>query len=261
MGLTLLGSIMNPVGYVLWELTDNATGQVQLKGQSNIITNKGREQMAKTLSGQVITQPGFVGVGTGTNSPAASDTALQTVFQYDGANDAKAIDSKSIRSLYTSRFITQFTTAQANTTIREIGLFDAANGGVLWARVAVNIVKAVSQRLTIYWYVTFTRSIDVALKTGASISATGTISGATASTLTFASPVTVCIIHNNSGEELYFRINQALVGSPPDSFDFMLQDNENHFFDNEEINITTVSVYGATISGTMPINKLSVVGW
>jgi hypothetical protein len=262
MSKTVIANKLGMTGFVYWELTDEHSGKKEKSGDSNVITNHSRERLATALLNTAITWPNFIGVGTGTSTPSASDTGLQTVFQYDGANDAKTIDSKSVRSLYTSRLVVQFSTTQANTTIRELGLLDAANGGNLWARVSVNITKTSSQRLTVYWYITFNRSIDVALKTGASINATGTISAATATTLTFASTVTVVIIYNNSGEKLYFKINEALDGAnPPVDYDFALSDGELKEFLNEEIAITTVSVFGATISGAMPLNKLSMVGW
>lgn len=253
---------MQAKGYVRWILTDAKTGRFTDGGRSNVIVNLTRENLAKAMIGTSITFPGTVAVGTGTNVPAASDTALQTLSQYDGANNAKAFDSKTIRSIYTSRFITQFLTGEANITIRELGLFDDTSATNMWARVAVNITKTSSQRLTIYWYITFDRRNDVAIKTGGSIGATGTITAATPSTLTFASAVTILMITNNAAEEVYVRLNQAISGEdPPLTYDFKLDDNETVFFLNEEISVTTVSVYGTLLNGAMPLNELSVVGW
>ena len=255
---------MEPRGYVRWTLTDAKTGRfIKSGGSHNLLVNKTRSELADALIGTSVTFPGFIGVGTGTTAPAADDTGLETVSQYNGSNDAKAVDSKSLRSLYTARFVVQFSTSEANVTIREIALLSAADAGNLWARVAVNITKSSSERLTIYWYIIFDRSLDVAIKSGASINATGTFNGSNPITLTFASAVTIFIMHNNSGAEMYFKINEALdAADPPADYDGMLDDNETFKLLNEEISITTVSVYGANL-GTQaaPQNILSCVGW
>ena len=255
---------MEPRGYVRWTLTDIKTGKfVKSGGQHNLLVNKTREELASSVIGNSVTFPGFIGVGTGTTAPAAADTGLETVSQYNGSNDAKAVDSKSIRSLYTARFVVQFATGEANVTIRELALLSAADAGNLWARVAVNITKTSSERLTIYWYIIFDRSLDVAIKSGASSNATGTFNGSNPATLTFASAITILMMHNNSGAEMYFKINEALDSAdPPDDYDGMLDDNETLLLLNEEISITTISVYGANLgTAAAPQNILSCVGW
>jgi len=254
---------MEPRGYVRWTLTDAKTGKFKKSGGShNILVNKTREELASAITGGTVTFPGFIGVGTGTTTPAADDTGLETVSQYNGSNDAKAVDSKSIRSLYTARFVVQFATGEANVTIRELALLSAADAGNLWARVAVNIAKTSSERLTIYWYIIFDRSLDVAIKSGASSNATGTFNGSNPATLTFASAITILMMHNNSGAEMYFKINEALDSAdPPDDYDG-IDDNETLLLLNEEISITTISVYGANLgTAAAPQNILSCVGW
>ena len=255
---------MEPRGYVRWTLTDAKTGRFKRSGGChNILVNTTREKLASAIIGGSVTYPGFIGIGVGTNTPAASDTALQTTVHYDGSNDAKAVDSKSVRSIYTARFVVQFTTAQANTAIKELGLFSAANSGDLWARVAVTITKTSSERLTIYWYIIFDRSLDVAIKSGASSAATGTFSNSTPVTLTFASAVTVLMLHNNSGTQVYFKINEALDGAdPPVDYDGVLQDNDRFELLNEEISVATVSVWGTALgTAAAPSNVIGCVGW
>ena len=253
---------MSPKGYVLWELYDVNTNKVVKSGHSNVIVNKARETLASAMIGTAVTFPGFIAVGTGTNTPAASDTGLQTLSQYNGANNAKAVDSKTIRSIYTARFIGQFLTTEANITIRELGLFDTAIATNLWARVAVNITKTSSQRLTIYWYITFERSTNVAIKSGASIGATGTLTANTASTATFASAVTVLIVHNNHAtEKMYFKINEALENvANPNNADFILAAGEKFELLNEEISVTTISVVKPT-TVTLSHTDVSIRGW
>ena len=255
---------MEPRGYVRWTLTDAKTGRFKKSGGChNLLVNKTREQLASAIIGGSVTYPGFIGVGVGTSTPASSDTGIETVSQYNGSNDAKAVDSKSVRSIYTARFVVQFTTGQANTAIKELALLTTADDGDLWARVAVTITKTSSERLTIYWYIIFDRSLDVAIKSGASTAATGTFSNSTPVTLTFASAITVLMLHNNSGTQVYFKINEALDGAdPPVDYDGVLQDNDRFELLNEEISISTVSVWGTALgSAAAPSNVIGCVGW
>ena len=252
-----------PIGYVEWELENIKTGLVTKSGKSNIVVNYARDRLAQALIGTSVTYPGFISVGTGTTSPSAADTGLVTLSQYDGANDAKAFTSKSVKSIYTARYVTQFTSGEANITIRELGLFDSANAGNMWARVTVNITKTSSEVLTIYWNITFDRSSGVAIKTGASISATGTATSNDKFTATFASAVTVVMLHNNSGNELYYKINEDLdAAKPPVDYDGILQDNERVYFIEEEISISTIALFSAVNNvGVLPINDFAIVGW
>lgn len=253
-----------PRGYVVWELTEEQTGKVQKRGKSNLITSYARGQLAQQLAGVSITLPGFVGVGTGTTTPQVSDTDIETVSQYNGSNDAKAVDSKSVRGQYTTRLITQFTTAEANISITELGLLDAADAGNLWARVLVTITKTNTQRLTIYWYITFDRSENVAIKNGSSITATGTMTAGSLFTATFANTVTSVIITNNNGGDMWFRFNAALDGgTPPVSYDVMIKDTEMLLLIEEEFAISTISCFRASggATGALPKNELSIVGW
>ena len=130
----------------------------------------------------------------------------------------------------------------------------------MWARVNVNITKTPQQKVNIYWYLVFERRTGLAIKSGESIGATGSITANTASTLSFVSQVTICTIHNNTGQPLYVKLNGVLVGTPPTNYDFILLDGQSYLQSDEEIAINTVGVYvNATI--TMPSNTIVVRGW
>jgi hypothetical protein len=271
-------------GYVHWELVDDKTGRVTKHGEGhgertywkflpkwlhswlplgrrNAIVNNGRARFADAFIGTSVTYPSFIALGTGTNKVAASDTGLQTVSQYDGSNDAKVANSRTLKGLYTSRITVQFATTEANINVREVGLFEANDSSQnMWARVNINVTKTSSERLNIYWYVTFERREGLAIKSGASIATSGNIADATTSTLTFASPVTIFTIHNNSGVSMYVKLNEALTGSPPTNYDFLIEDSDTIFQSDEEIEVSTVHVYKAG-AVTMPHNSVSVRGW
>lgn len=273
-------------GYVDWELIDDKTGKVVRRGKrrlrllppslytrlpffirrrfplgsENAIVDDGRNQLANAMIGTTVTFPEYMAVGTGTNLVASSDTDLQTISQYDGSNDAKIASGKSLFGNFTSRLSTQFLTTEANVNIRELGLFDAANAGKMWARVNVVINKTSSQRLNVFWYIVFERRSSLAIKTGSSIGATGTSTANTVSTLTFVSAVTVMRIFNNTGGIVYIRLNDALDGTTPTNYDYKLADQDEFELLNEEISISTLSIL-ATTTFTMPHNTFVARGW
>lgn len=276
-------------GFVHWQLIDDATGHIvaqgegfadtflerlyyalprwlrwlfptKLLGSPNAILNTARERLANWVVGDTVTIPQYIGIATGTGSIGAADTALDTPVDYDGANEAKQAASLSVKSNFISRIVTNFLTTEANQTIGQLGLFDAANSGLLWAKVKVSITKTSTQRLNIYWYIIFERLSTLAIKTGASVGATGSITANTSSTLTFSNPVTVVMLHNNSGVGAYFKLNGALTGSPPTDYDFFLADGESKEYVAEEFEVSTVHVY-MNDTLTMPTNELTVRGW
>ena len=285
-----LVEVSEPRGYVDWELIDELTGKITKRGRGYIhrtwygrlydclfgrwkplrlgtpngIVNNGREQMATALTGGSVTYPTFVGVGTGTTAVTASDTALETVSQYDGANDAKAVSSRSLLGRFTARIIAQFLTTEANITITELGLFEANDASTnMWARVRVNIVKANTERLNIYWYIVFERRPGLAIKTGASTQATGVVTQNEISTITFGSNVTVLRVHNNTGQIVYLKLNAALNhATAPTNYDYKLADGESMELLNEEIDVSTISVTTPAASFTIESSNVMVAqGW
>ena len=269
-------------GFVDWELINESTGKVSKRGQGqarfhylpkwftsllplgqeNAIVNNARSQLASALIGTSVTYPQYIALGTGTTAVAAGDTGLETVSQYDGGNDAKIANSRTLKGLYTSRIVATFTTAEGNVNIRELGLFEGNDASQnMWARVRVTINKVNTERLNVYWYIIFERRTGLAIKTGASITVGGGATGAaTATTFTFPSSVTVVMIHNEAGEDVYFKFNEALTGSPPTNYDLLLVNGERFFMNNEEIEVSTVSIYKAS-NITLPHNALSIRGW
>ena len=272
-------------GYVHWELEDETTGKIVKRGRGrvegryisllpgvvtrflrlgteNAIVDHARNQLATACIGSSVTFPQYVALGTGTTDVAASQTALATVNQYDGANDAKIANSRTLRGQYTSRIVAQFLTTEGNTTITELGLFEANDASQdMWARDRVNITKTPTERLNIYWYLVFERRTGLAIKSGASIGVTGVVTAATDSTMTFASAATIVIIENNAGEVVYIKLNEALNhGVSPTNYDFRMANGTRVELLNEEVEVSTVHVVKPT-GHAMPHNSLSIRGW
>ncbi len=234
----------NPVGYWRFNEIDGETAK-----DSSVNSSPG------TISDVLENQTSLLSVIA--EIPAASDTDLQTPIKYNGSSFAKDASLRETRATFNARIVTQFSTSEGNFNIRELGLFDAADSGDMWARVSVIINKTSSQRLTVYWNIAFRRGTGVPIKTGSSIGATGVITAAVDSELSFVSTITMMFVHNNSGERIYFRINTATIGgTSPTEYDFILEGGEDIVFSEEEIGINTIHVMTVALAGTMPLNKL-----
>jgi len=143
----------------IWKFTlrDVVTGAVRVLEYENLIPTVGRQQIAKALSGGTSTAAeikiNYTSLGSGLTAPANGDTQLQTeVFR-------KLVASGTFSS--NQLFITAFyTAAEAVGTHKEAGLHingtASANSGILFSRVAINVIKAATETLTIDYTVTIT---------------------------------------------------------------------------------------------------------
>ena len=257
---------VRPRGYVHWEILDEDDNVIErgygvgsqwwLKyipnflhkflpyGKQNAIVNVARKRITDWVAGgSAPAVPNYVAVGTGDTPVAAADTALETAVPYTGVTaTAKIADTTTVFGEMSVRYVTSFntneiTTGASNVDIKEFGLFTGTDLSTadMWARVNVNITKSPQQKVNIYWYLVFERRTGLAIKSGESIGATGSITANTASTLSFASQVTICTIHNNTGQPLYVKLNGVLVGSPPTNYDFILLDGQSYLQSDEEI--------------------------
>lgn len=144
-------------GEVTFTVRDAATGEiVEQQTIRNIITNFTRTAIAKwliaeaanwgTVSGAVI-PPNFIALGTGTGTPAATDTALWT----ETAGTRKQCAYRDVYNNYYAEYVANYQTSDPTGTFTEAGLLDAAAGGNLWTHVACNVTKAAGQTLTVQW--------------------------------------------------------------------------------------------------------------
>jgi hypothetical protein len=135
----------------------NKEGQITHREERhNLVPTVGLESIASRLSGtdnpSTIATITYCALGTGTNVPAAGDTALQTeVFR-------KQISVRDYDGV-TARFRTFFSTSEGNATLKECGLFgdDATattDSGILFARVNIDKAKTDAETLTLDWEIT-----------------------------------------------------------------------------------------------------------
>lgn len=134
---------------------DAATG-VELSRQAthNLVTLVGRNMIRDALDLGSVTPPSRFALGTGNTAVAASQVGLAAEVWRD-VFTAKTTGSASIEIKY---FLTSIV-ANGN-TLREAGLFNAASGGDMYARVVFteDIVKTSSIAVLFVWTLSWSAS-------------------------------------------------------------------------------------------------------
>ena len=128
---------------------DAVTGELlSEQTQSNLVVDAGLNLIRDFLDGDAPTAITHFGYGTGTNAVTAADTALQTQTARATVTSKTGTVSKQWQTTY----YMSSTTGNGN-TYGEVGLFNAASGGTMFARVNLSptIVKTASIAVTFTW--------------------------------------------------------------------------------------------------------------
>lgn len=113
------------------------TGLVTQSGSfDNLITDAGLNALGTTMMSNLVE---YVAVGTGSTAPAFADVQLQAEVGRTNASggftNAYGYDTTDpAKPFHWYRKVFLFTEAQANGNLTELGLFNAAGGGILWNR-------------------------------------------------------------------------------------------------------------------------------
>lgn len=92
-------------------------------------------------------------LGSGTTSPAAGNTALESQLGSREALDSSTVTNNQIV------YISSFEAGDATGAVSEAGIFNAASGGTMLCRVTFAVVnKAADDVLSINWTITLTAS-------------------------------------------------------------------------------------------------------
>lgn len=97
-----------------------------------LITDAGIALLSKRIKG-LGTEPRYIGWGTGTTPPTATDTALETPVTQARALGVSSLEETSIVD-DTYQVVGSLTCFGLGKTISEVGLFDAATDGTLLMR-------------------------------------------------------------------------------------------------------------------------------
>lgn len=148
--------IIKPEGACTLILRDGKTGKIKdVDFVHNTFVTVGKNSIAAALMGTTTNNQGIItycAVGTSVIAATLADTKLTSeIFR-------KLVSVRSV-SGKVATFQTFFTTAEANGTLREAGLFgDGASvttdSGTLFSKLAINRVKSSSDTLTMSWDIT-----------------------------------------------------------------------------------------------------------
>jgi len=109
---------------------------------SNLITNSGENLLAKRIGGITADPIGYIAIGTGSTSPAETDTALVTEVGRKGMDAGYPSVSESSITFQSTWPTTE--PAGQPYTLRELGLFNAATGGVMLNRIVFDPISKTS---------------------------------------------------------------------------------------------------------------------
>jgi hypothetical protein len=104
------------------------------------VTNLGKAEIAKlSINSGSPTAFGYLEYGTGTTAFSAAQTALVTPSQRAAATCSLTTTSVS----YDTALLTYSFSITASEAISEVGIFNSASSGVMWARTVLGTVRNV----------------------------------------------------------------------------------------------------------------------
>jgi len=149
-------------GQLSLALIDREGRTVMSQRASNLVVTTGREMVANLFSGIKIDPVNFVAVGTGEKISEEGD---QTLVSQLGNRKALLVFNPSLdlvtagKGADTRKKITRTVELdfnEANGELREAGLFNAAEGGIMYNRVVFpTVTKTDSFKLTLVWEILF----------------------------------------------------------------------------------------------------------
>lgn len=136
------------------EVKNEETGKIKIIKTHNLVVTTGKNLLRDFLyDGSSVTVAGLThfGYGTGTTAAAAADTALETQVARDTITQKIKDTGKLTVKYYLS-------SANGNgSTLTEVGLFNAASSGTMYARaIHAAIAKTSSISVTYSWELTWT---------------------------------------------------------------------------------------------------------
>lgn len=120
---------------------------------SNLVVDAGKAGVASRINGAGSESAfTYIAVGTGTTSPTASDTTLETELSADGLSRASATASRVTTDVTddSARLVNTFSVTGTQ-AVTESGMFNAASSGVMLARQtfsAINVENGDSLQIT-----------------------------------------------------------------------------------------------------------------
>ncbi len=126
----------------------------------NTWTQDGIREIIKWMVGQSAVSPTHVAIGTDGTDADPTQTALLAELDYATYTEegGRIATTKEIQTVYftndTAVYTGTWTFKGTPPTIREMGLFSASTGGVMYARRTMNFTPAAGDKLTVSWKLT-----------------------------------------------------------------------------------------------------------
>ena len=143
------GGLINLRGYVEIALYDAQKAEVNRikapiqweKNDNTIVTAGRRFVLQQIISSDMVTSQsiGYMAVGTGTNAPATSDSALQSETTRLAIGTFTTTNLTSNPPSWMAQM--SLATNQGNTTLGEVGLFNSSSGGTLLGRATFSTIN------------------------------------------------------------------------------------------------------------------------
>lgn len=132
-------------------IKDTQTGEIKLdREEKNLVVTVGKNFIASRMAGTAATVMGYIGVGTGSTSPAAGDTTLVT----EVARQATTV-SGGTASTNTVTYVSTFAAGTGTGALQEAGIFNASSAGTMLSRTTYSVVnKGAADEMTITWTIT-----------------------------------------------------------------------------------------------------------
>ena len=115
---------------------------------TNLVVDTGLAYIASRMKDASATAMSHMAIGSGTNDPAAGDTALQTEL------GRVALTSTTVTNNSVA-YVASFPAGTGTGAVTEAGIFNAASGGTMLCRTEFAVInKAAGDSMTITWTVT-----------------------------------------------------------------------------------------------------------
>ena len=114
----------------------------------NLVVTTGKGYVASRIKDATATAMSHMAIGSGTNNPAAGDTALQTEL------GRVALTSTSVSAAVVT-YVATFGAGTGTGAVTEAGILNASSSGTLLCRTEFSVVnKGSSDSMTVTWTVT-----------------------------------------------------------------------------------------------------------
>lgn len=140
-------------GDVFITVKDKDGNVKEKRHEKNLVVSAGLNFICDRMEGTSEAVMSHMGLGSGTTSPAAGDTDLESLLGSREALDSTTVSSNTIT------YVSSFEAGDATGSVTEAGIFNASSGGTMLCRVTFSsIAKAAADTMSVTWVITLSAS-------------------------------------------------------------------------------------------------------